>query len=237
MDFIEIEILNWEKYNPRRDYKKPWWFALSNTITSDAMFSEFSDAEFKAWIHILCTASVQNTYRPKIFFKHAERSACINKKHIHSVISKLEILQVIRIPARICTESVRDLYATEHNSTVHNKHNNNAHAGAFADFWLGYPKKQGKSGAEKKFKAAIKAGVSPEEICQARDRYRDHLKREGTEAKFILHGSTFMGQWRDWLDPAAGTVDGVAKKKTTLEIIQEVYDGSPNAGNESDQPA
>ncbi len=120
MDFIEVEILNWEKYNPRRDYKKPWWFALSNTICTDPMFVEFSDAEFRAWIYILCTASVQNTNRCQLFHKHAERSAGIKRKILISTIGKLEILQVIRIPAGICTDSVRDLYATEQNRTEQN---------------------------------------------------------------------------------------------------------------------
>lgn len=108
-----MEILNWEKYNPRKDYKKPWWFAVSNTITTDEIFSEFLDAEFKAWIHILCTASVQNTNRPKVFVKHAERVASVTRKTLVSTIEKLRVLQVIQVPESICTESVRDLYATQ----------------------------------------------------------------------------------------------------------------------------
>lgn len=209
MDFIEIEILNWEKFNPRKDYKKPWWFALSNTITSDDEFSEFSDAEFRAWIHILCTASVQNTCRPRLFFKAAERASGIKRKSFMSAIGKLEILQIIRIPDSICTDHVRDLCSTEQNSTIQNntKQNSNAHAEAFALFWEGYPNKKGKTEAEKRYRTAIKHGANPEEILLARDRYREQLAKEGTESKYILHGSTFMGRWRDFLDPDYGKAD------------------------------
>jgi len=217
LEFIEVEILNWDKYNPRRDYKKPWWFALSNGITSDQMFSEFSDAEFRAWIHILCTASVQNTNKPKLFLKHADRSCGIKPKVIRSTIAKLEILKVIQAPAVICTESVRNPFGTEQNRTIHNKQNNNAHAEAFALFWSGYPNKKGKSDAEKKYRAAIKLGAKPEDILSARDRYREQLAKEGTEAKFILHGSTFMGRWRDFLDPDYGTAESFSAPLTDAE--------------------
>lgn len=219
MDFIEIEILNWEKYNPRKDYKRPWWFALSNTITSDDIFSEFSDAEFKAWIHILCTASVQNSYRPQLFFKKIESACGIKKKSLIGAVQKLETLGVIKIPNGICTGSVQDLYATLHNRTIQNNtiQNNIAQSDDFADFWSEYPKKKGKTEAEKKYRAAIKAGAAHEEICRARDKYREQLGREGTDAKFILHGSTFMGRYKEFLDPDFGTTESFATPLTDAE--------------------
>lgn len=120
LDFIEIEIVNWAKYNPRKDYKKPWWFALSNTITTDEVFCEFTDAEFRAWIHILCTASVQNTNKPKLFFKYAERSAGIRREPLLAAMEKLKTLGVIKIPNRSRTESVPDPVATLQNRTIQN---------------------------------------------------------------------------------------------------------------------
>lgn len=222
MDFIEVEVLSWEKYNPRKDYKKPWWFALSNGITTDQIFSEFSDAEFKAWIHILCTASVQNKPRAQVFFKHAERACGIKRRNLMSAISKLEKLQVIRIPGAICTESVRDLYATEQNSTIQNRTNNNAHAEAFALFWSGYPRKVGKEKTEALFKKAIAAGATPSDLMQAQAKYKEQLKKDGTESKFILHGPTFLGRWRDFLDPDYGAAESFApEQKSILQVLQE----------------
>lgn len=128
MKFITVEIKSWNKYNPRKDYVRPWWFALSNTVTQDPMFSEFSDAEFRAWIHILCMASQANANGVvTLYFKHVEQSAGIKSKVLAATISKLEILKVIQPPAGICTDGERDLYHTEHNITVHNKTEHSKH--------------------------------------------------------------------------------------------------------------
>lgn len=122
-----IEILQWEKYNPRKDYIHPWWFALGNKVTTDPMFSEFSDAEFRAWIHILCMASQANSGVVTLFFKHAERAAGIKPKILASAISKLEILEVIQVPAVICTDAVQDPFATEqYNTEQYRTEQNNA---------------------------------------------------------------------------------------------------------------
>lgn len=117
MDFIQVEIVNWEKYNPRKDIKKPWWFALSNTITSDDIFSEFSDAEFRAWIHILCTASVQMTNRPRLFLKAADSKAKIRKSVLLSTLQKLETLEIIKNPYESRTQSERNPNSTRQDKT------------------------------------------------------------------------------------------------------------------------
>lgn len=221
VEFIEIEIRNWEKYNPRRDYKRPWWFALSNTITTDDIFSEFSDAEFRAWVHILCTASVQNTYRPKLFFKACETKAGIKRRTLIETIEKLRILQVIQIPAGICTESVRDLYCTLQNRTVQNTTNNNAHADAFAEFWNGYPRKVDKKKAEKAYLRLLAHGKDPAQILLARENYRDYLKANGTEKQFIRHPTTFLNSFEDYLDSDFGKSEDFSSKSNLDDLVLE----------------
>lgn len=116
---IRIEIKNWKKYNKRKDYKNPWWFALSNKITTDPMFSEFTDAEFKTWIHILCTGSVQNSYRIDIFPAFFQKNVGIEIATLFSAIKKLEIVKAIQVLEEICTDPVQNLYSTEQNRTIH----------------------------------------------------------------------------------------------------------------------
>jgi hypothetical protein len=214
LDCIEVEIINWSRYNPRRDYKRPVWFALSNRILENPSFFDFAADEFKAWIYILCQASQKNSACISLNFRHADKVCSISKRALLSTIDKLEkaesIQRHVQMTNVICTDDERATNATLQDNTIHNKTNNNAHAEAFADFWSGYPRKQGKSGAEKKYRSAIKVGATHEEICKARDRYTEHLRREGIESKFILHGSTFMTQWRDWLDPEAGSAESFA---------------------------
>lgn len=228
MDFIEIEILNWEKYNPRKDYTKPWWFALSNTITSDDEFCEFSDAEFRAWIHILCTASVQKSNRPRLFFKAVKRATGIEKKALLGAVDKLKILKTIQVPDRICTDPVRDPFGTitEQNNT-RTIQNNNAHAEAFAVFWDGYPRKVGKGKAESAYRKALASGATSEMLLATRDAYVGLCRREGTEAKYIKHAATLLNSWQDGLDPDYGQSESFQKTKQssyeeTLAVIEEI---------------
>jgi hypothetical protein len=84
-----------------------------------------------------------------------------------------------------------------------------ASAAAETDFfealWKQYPRKEGKSAVTKKALAEIqKAGY--ETLAQAIDNYKEIIRRDGTEKRYILHGSTFFnGRWRDY---AEGQPDG-----------------------------
>lgn len=98
-----------------------------------------------------------------------------------------------------------------------------------------YPKKVGKSGGVERLKKLCPMKSDLDAFVTAMGAYVANCKSTDT---FFKQFDTFVNsQWRDWLDPSAGSVDGVARKKTTLEVIQEVYDGVAAAGNESDQPA
>ncbi len=113
MDFIEVTINNWEKYNKRKDYKRPYWFALSNRLIEDADFISFSGDEFKAWIYVLSQASQRCCGTVKIHFEHAGRVCGISKKTLINTATKL-------ISLEICTGSVQDPNATLHNTTEQN---------------------------------------------------------------------------------------------------------------------
>ena len=69
----------------------------------------------------------------------------------------------------------------------------------FQSVWDEYPKKLGKN---KVTKAAMKqleeAGMDT--VMEAVRRYVEKIKRDGTEEKYIMHGSTFFnGAWRDYV--------------------------------------
>lgn len=100
-----------------------------------------------------------------------------------------------------------------------------------------FPRKQGKSYGLKHLKTMIKGPAVFVEVSTSLDNYLAHLKREKTEPEFIMHFSTWVNEWRDWLDPAAGTVEGIARKKTTEEAVKEAFDGIASANHESDQSA
>jgi hypothetical protein len=105
MERITIQFSNWEKYNPRKDYINPTWFALSNSILSDPDFIDYSPLEFKALIYLFCEASKKRFQPFEVSFKHAAKLFDISEKTLSTVIENLQqrgTLTVIR------TSSVRD---------------------------------------------------------------------------------------------------------------------------------
>jgi ribosomal protein L19E len=121
VDRIEIEILKWGKYNKRPDIKRPWWMAISNTITEDVDFFSFTHGEFKVWIHILGAASKKCSGKISIDPAYIEHFCRVKKAETLSAIDKLLKLGVIsksvRDPYAIRTEPVRDPYATLQDKT------------------------------------------------------------------------------------------------------------------------
>lgn len=217
MDFIEVEIINWSKHQPRKDIKNPTWFAMSNRVLDDPKLFGMCAEQWKVFLYVLCQASQQNRATVKINVEHASFISGVKKTVVESTISRLCDVGVTRT-LRECNKNVTrqtDRQTNTHTDTL-------AQSGDFAAFWTGYPRKSGRSRAESRYKAALRSGATHEEVCRARDNYRAHLVREQTEARYIKHGSTFMNEWRDWLDPDAGKSETFKQsQKSILEVLKE----------------
>ncbi len=114
MDFIEVTINNWEKYNVRcKDYEKPWWFSMNNRILEDGDVYSLTDAEFRAWVYVLSQASLKKSATVKLHAEHAMRVCRVSKSGLKSMIHKF-------LKISILSESVgsrQDLATTIQNST------------------------------------------------------------------------------------------------------------------------
>lgn len=90
---------------------------------------------------------------------------------------------------------------TQHKNGKNGKKEKNIYiCSFFQSVWDEYPKKLGKN---KVTKAAMKqleeAGIDT--VMEAVRRYVEKIKRDGTEEKYIMHGSTFFnGAWKDYLE-------------------------------------
>lgn len=70
----------------------------------------------------------------------------------------------------------------------------------FESIYKKYPKKEGKSRGFKILKVQIKTKEDYENIIKAIDNYSIYCSTNIKERKYIKHFSTFMGEWRDWIN-------------------------------------
>jgi hypothetical protein len=150
---VRVEIQNWSEYNPRKDIKRPYWFALNNRILEDDDFCYLGLEEKLAWIYILCKASQKNTAVAEIYPSRAETVAGIPSIAVRSALEKLSERGAIKIlesrtpsvqirtapvqaPIEARTEPVRGSVSapnksvpTLHNTTIQNKQNKTEEAG------------------------------------------------------------------------------------------------------------
>lgn len=207
-DILIVTILNWDAYNARKDVKAPSWFRLSHSLFEDVQFYDFTHAEILAWIYLLCLASKKSRAQILVNFRHAETVARIKRRDVQSAIDKLVRNQILRVDVT-STIRARDVDDTDAGATLHNKTLQNITKYIdhfdFEKVYEGYPRKVGKSKGLERCAAQIKTPEAYRDLVTAVERYTAHCKAKGTEEKFIKHFSSFMSEWRDWIDPTTGT--------------------------------
>ena len=115
-DGATLEVINWEKYNPRKDLKATQWFRFQNSLFEDPNFIDFSATEIVALIYILSLASKRQSGSIKISMAHVERIGRIKEKDFSSAIEKLLSLQFVQITSEV---EHADVTTTSHARDVH----------------------------------------------------------------------------------------------------------------------
>lgn len=226
MDF-ELEIINWEKYNPRKDLRHPWWFAFSNRFFFDAQFAHFSHEELLFWIYILCEASLQNKKHVLILEAAYKRNG-FNFKLAKSAISKLITCTALKVTP-VPTEQNR----TEQDKTEQTKQNNIiAQSFDFAQIYDLYPRKIGKAKGLAICAKTIKTKEDFDSLLVAVEKYRNQVEVDGTEPRYIKHFSSFMSSWRDWLDPDVGASNLRSEQEVRhAKMLEEFRREDENVGS------
>lgn len=96
---------------------------------------------------------------------------------------------------------------------IRTKNNTHAQSFDFASLYSTYPRKVGKTRGIQICEKTIRSPEDLAALSLAVKKYKDFVKAENIEPRFIKHFSTFMSSWRDWLDPDAGS----AEKKDSWE--------------------
>lgn len=76
----------------------------------------------------------------------------------------------------------------------------------FEALYAPYPRKMGKSPGQRALKGQITCQVDADAFLVAVSNYKEHLKKNATEAQYVLYFDTFCRQWRDWLEEDQGEV-------------------------------
>ena len=117
---------------------------------------------------------------------------------------------------------------TSNNKKINKKDLNSAQfENEFETLWKLYPRKMGKANALKSYIKSRKTNkVSYETIENGLYRYIDYLKQQGTEDRFILHGSTWFASEK-WLDEYI-SVAPQKKIKNYMDFYQSEFGGERN---------
>lgn len=204
MSTIPITIPKWDNFNPRKDLKATTWVRLQNTIFEDPNFYDFTHAELMVWVYILCQASKKLTGDILLNLNHAHRVARLEPEVVHSAIKKLSDLDCVRIRNVDVTSTLRERNATNErtNERTYTPESTGKPVGFVPDLeaaYQGYPRKEGKSRGIAKLRREIKTEQDYADLVQAIRNYA--AKVSGSELKFVKHFATFVGEWRDWINP------------------------------------
>lgn len=84
--------------------------------------------------------------------------------------------------------------------------------------YVGYPRKVGKAKGFERARRDIKSIRELNDLAKAVINYRAHCEREKTESKYIKHFSTFIGEWRDWVDPEHGRAEDFSQRAIAQDL-------------------
>lgn len=205
---ITIKVL---KYNDlfttrNKDIKKLHWFSMPADLLTHPDFFNINGEEFKAFVWIVSIATKCKSDTIRLNISHSEHTIQLKKGALKSVIEKLQGKQLSTDRGLTAASPRPDggLYITEHNIT---EHNNNAQpasglsALSFEALYEKYPRKEGKTKGLSKLKCQIKSPEDYENFTKAVANYSKYCIELKMDQKYIKHFSTFVGEWRDWIDP------------------------------------
>jgi len=125
---MRVEIVNWGKYQPRKDYKSTPWLRLDNKIINDFKISQLSPAEKWLWITILALAATENNSSFETSVEHLAKIADIEHNDTNSGLKKLSNFGMITTDERDTNGYVRDTFATNERTNETNERTDRSHA-------------------------------------------------------------------------------------------------------------
>lgn len=120
MQEIKIEILNWEKFQFRKQIKNPSWFRLENRMWNDQQFFYFTAEERWIWVCILSIASQKQTSTLLVGLDWLSQNSQVKPEIIQSSLKKLRDNNCLEYTLHTRNVRVPVCSATEQNITRQN---------------------------------------------------------------------------------------------------------------------
>jgi len=96
---MNIEFINWEKYNPRKDIKFPKYIMLSNQLFADPKIFDLAQDEFITFVYLLCeTSKANNSGKAYVSRAHYRMASRFTDRVLDRTVSKLFKLQILKQP-------------------------------------------------------------------------------------------------------------------------------------------
>ena len=109
-DGATVEVINWEKYNPRTDAKRPNWFRLENTLATGPGFHDLDCEQKWLWIVILSLVSQKNGESVEWKSSYVQALTGIKPKKQDETLEVFEKFVRLRVSRNVTS---RDSHATD----------------------------------------------------------------------------------------------------------------------------
>jgi len=199
---MEIEVVSWDKFNPRKDLKSMPWFRLSGDIGYSETLFELTPEQKWLWIFTLstCTKKVSGKIHvnPKFFAYHSG----VKEQNVLKYMQVFENRGLIRSTngsERIRTDPIENVpnERTNERTNVRARVRNNFD---FDRIYNAYPKKEGKKKGMDICASQIVTMNMFHDLEKAVLNYVTMCNNNKTEKRYIKQFSSFMSCWEDYIE-------------------------------------
>lgn len=116
-DICILEIINWDKYHPRKDYKSIPWVRINNDIFEDPIWARLPRFSILVWIYLLTVCGRSNSARACFQVRLAAFATRLTPVSIRQVIDGLEQLQKVTVIERTWSPKLTNVKRSLRNET------------------------------------------------------------------------------------------------------------------------
>lgn len=199
---MQLEIINFEKFNPRTDRKKHSWFRLENDFINDEKLFKLSPIEKFVWIGLLAFRSKKMEQIFDLDLEYLAEQLKVKKNIISSAIQKLSNAKALKIHEPVITGNQSVSTGSPTNERTDEQTNSECAEKEFETAWEKYPNKVDKGDARLRYFRLIKTSEDAKLLLEAIPKYVSNCHRENRKYK---HFATFLGtegnpRWQEWVN-------------------------------------